>query len=989
MSKRPKSRPVREAAKRASNAVHSEAEHVEDFSPVPSAPTKRAPAKKKKNASARKAPSGGKTPTRASKPSGPFFKNLVRKTGSALLPGAPAAEEEEPARDDEKDEGGARPVSPSSNKPRDASGASGRAPSEPTSGSPDSAHGSDPDYPPSDLDDVPEPDDESSPGAAKEVAPVRESGGGGAPTEKGGGGAADNKSGGAKPLGISRKEPARAEDAVDSRAGEAPRTKLEYVKEQGMEATLAQLLFMAQRQEIETKEMRRELALIRDGCDDIQFRLTNVENKMEDVKVTASAAPAPAIGGKRARRIDGGIAGYEHRMGNKFPHIALYFPDSLWTHAILYASIEHIWTTTSADFTMEEGMQAISAVLLARSNNGKKDIFDTEVGRRASMFRHTVLTSALQLARCGKYPPVLPSHFEDVLDDSPFWLGKRGKEFYITDEHVTLGQNHHEKRCSNTPEYLRRVAIGDGADPIPNDYAIFIMIRLYKIMNDRLGNCRRKVREDFCQVFGYLFLKWPAHRTCRVSENGLQVRWSIPFDSFGRMPSEKVREASMDGARGVDVDSNNRAVYRHTSSACKELRLYVSHKVLLAKPGTIPGKKKSGVEILRKARQGSTPSSAQRKGKGNTRGAQKVPAVPTESRDRKGGDDGIEYEPVVFRRFISMLVPASAFLLAWAGLSVDTEPYKLLQYHNQSMRVLYNVAMLFREVFDLHPVRTIGDGRHNPAHSGRAAPDGLQGEVDKFFDMFVPANTVMERPLELATSCVDPEFYDLLHVVLKPSTEKHPARADKAGGGNRPVLTDADVEDGTPPRAGNVGRSDKTDVQAPATVRTGEDSEADGDAAPTGEKPKDGARPKSSTGDDDTVLARADDRDVGRKECRRRSSTKVLRGRKSAVAVSSPAPDEDVDLGSDDVAVDDAAADARDKAHERVASLLLDDDEEEEGRREDEEAARADRARRARAEPGKDVILPARRKRNDARRVRSDAEEKDGDGDSSEDEENE
>ena len=77
----------------------------------------------------------------------------------------------------------------------------------------------------------------------------------------------------------------------------------------------------------------------------------------------------------------------------------------------------------------------------------------------------------------------------------------------------------------------------------------------------------------------------------------------------------------------------------------KELRLFVSHDILL------------------------------RKGYVSFKSQRLSHAVPGE-------------RPWLFRRWLNLLTPASVFFMAWAGIPINTEPHKILKYHPHSMRVL-------------------------------------------------------------------------------------------------------------------------------------------------------------------------------------------------------------------------------------------------------------------------------------------------------------
>ena len=71
-----------------------------------------------------------------------------------------------------------------------------------------------------------------------------------------------------------------------------------------------------------------------------------------------------------------------------------------------------------------------------------------------------------------------------------------------------------------------------------------------------------------------------------------------------------------------------------------------------------------------------------------------------------------------FRRWLSMLVPASVLFTAWAGFSPDLDVYKSLRFHEKAMQVWYDVKFLISNAFDLHPVRAVRNGLKNRENVG-------------------------------------------------------------------------------------------------------------------------------------------------------------------------------------------------------------------------------------------------------------------------------
>ena len=91
---------------------------------------------------------------------------------------------------------------------------------------------------------------------------------------------------------------------------------------------------------------------------------------------------------------------------------------------------------------------------------------------------------------------------------------------------------------------------------------------------------RRRVKDDFCPVFGYLFLVWDSMPSVRVSAEPLYLQWNVTFEYVARLSSEKLRELREQDTDPTSADAWNRALYKHVA-LLKYLRIFVSHDVLL------------------------------------------------------------------------------------------------------------------------------------------------------------------------------------------------------------------------------------------------------------------------------------------------------------------------------------------------------------------------------------------------------------------------
>ena len=90
--------------------------------------------------------------------------------------------------------------------------------------------------------------------------------------------------------------------------------------------------------------------------------------------------------------------------------------------------MQHLWVHKTDEEEDEDVLKAISGMLLSRTGHGGKDIFSTEIGKQATAYRRAFLTNVLNLARDGTYPANIPASSDAVLEETPYWLGKHGKD---------------------------------------------------------------------------------------------------------------------------------------------------------------------------------------------------------------------------------------------------------------------------------------------------------------------------------------------------------------------------------------------------------------------------------------------------------------------------------------------------------------------------------------------------------------------------------
>ena len=249
---------------------------------------------------------------------------------------------------------------------------------------------------------------------------------------------------------------------------------------------------------------------------------------------------------------------------------------------------------------------------------------------------------------------------------------------------------------------------------------------------------RRRVREDFALFFGYMFNTWSDFPKVCVSDKSLDLRWNVPFEKITRLSDDNIRDCAVKNVKGVSADTWNNTVYGRMLGL-KSLRLLVAHEVVMEKG---------------------------------------------EGTDRKtyGGAQG---EVRLYRRWLSMIVPAAMLFMGWAVMPASMPVHKALRFHPKSMHVLYSVEMVLRDVFDLHPARAIRNGlKRSDKPSGRKFEgDQEQQELLKsFFQTLMPGKSLLERATDTATMKVDQELYEKDHLPTK--AEADASRSSPSCGGS-------------------------------------------------------------------------------------------------------------------------------------------------------------------------------------------------------------
>ena len=464
-----------------------------------------------------------------------------------------------------------------------------------------------------------------------------------------------------------------------------------------------------------------EMRTMREVVDTMHGRLDGIEASLGEHRMGPGDVKRGrlVLTKKGVLKVDTGLMdSYNAIMSKTAPNIQMYFPEKAWAHAILFAAFDDMWTySVGQTFSLQEVFYGLSSIFfsLANSVDGRsRDSYKGDVGLRASKYRRKVLSGLLDLARAGTYGPVIPDEKDVALEAKPYWLGRKGTGMYITEAHISAGQKQFETKTSNTPEYNRRLSIGSGVAPTPDDIAEYVMATLYKIMTEKFRSGRRRVAEDFCEMIGYLFVTWASLESVHVSDEFLMLRRFQARADMHILPFSDINHSWVEDTEDISANEKNKILFGKMFKS-REYRLWACHDILIS------GSSETKSEGVRHP-----------EGKNVRR----------------------------FKREMSLLAPVAKMFMSWAGFKGDMSLHELLRFHKQSMRVMYGVTVVIRDVLDCVVARQVGDGIKCKTRANVTRTDAEKDMLMKLWNLLLPGKTLMERAVFSSTCAVTEKFYE-------------------------------------------------------------------------------------------------------------------------------------------------------------------------------------------------------------------------------------
>ena len=465
-----------------------------------------------------------------------------------------------------------------------------------------------------------------------------------------------------------------------------------------------------------TQDMRtmwRDIRLTYKLVEELKDKMEGMDVTLAEIRSSISAKNAVA---RTLATGAGAIAKYEAIMKEFVPHATLYFPDRLWCEVIFWATIEHVYSSCQYEtITVDEFLVIMESIIFSLVGNKSLDWFTTtDVGKKASQYRKLVLKKAFEVARSGKYPMEQDKKAVVESDGLPYWLQKNGTDDYVLPCHLEEGQKINEEIQSHTDGYKRRVKIGNKLEePHSTDVAEFVVSLIYKHMSEVFRKRRRRLRSDFTELFGYLFVSWKEHGSICVDDQSIDMRWVQASADNVVANMSSIPESHSVVSGGKSASMRNHDLFSKTAGR-PELLLWISHDIVL---------------------------------------------LPAESEDddtsgpAKAGDISV----VTYPHRMSMATIILGIFRSWSGYSLPAS--QLMRLHKDTLRVLYALACPFREVTSIVKYPPVSAELRSVHPEEPTCSPKKAAKVRKFFDSILTAPSNIAAVISKATTEIPYKLY--------------------------------------------------------------------------------------------------------------------------------------------------------------------------------------------------------------------------------------
>lgn len=463
-----------------------------------------------------------------------------------------------------------------------------------------------------------------------------------------------------------------------------------------------------------------------------------MKGKMESVEVSIAEIRSLLMksleSGPKTVQVAGGagaVKKYENILSGFVPNAVAYFPDALWAEAMCWGTIEHVLVSSKYEsITLDEFVVILGSITFSLAGNKSLNSFtETPEGELATKYRFIVLNKAFELAKSGTYPPVQNKKTKEALDPNPFWLGKDGENDYVQSTNIVTGQKQHEEIQSQTDDYKRRVKIGNGLiQPNAKDIADFLGYQIYKHMMEVFRKRRRRMRSDFTELYGYLFVSWKEHSSVCVDNSSIDMRWvqasaDVKYEEISSIPETFDRPY-----KGKSTSVLNQELFSEYSRR-PEITMWLSHDVVVT-----PGDEDDG--------------------------------------QPKGSAGIVESYP----HRLSLAAVSLGIIRGWSGY--DQPACRLIKMHSHAMKVIYASACALREFTSIVKFPPMLDGlrTENPVFTNCTAKKVKS--LRKFFSTFLTAPSNIGTVIAKATMDIPMESFNKTKRTLQDTIVRFESKYD-------------------------------------------------------------------------------------------------------------------------------------------------------------------------------------------------------------------
>lgn len=499
-----------------------------------------------------------------------------------------------------------------------------------------------------------------------------------------------------------------------------------------------------------TNMMREEFAALQRNFQKAQVQTQTVNTKLrtEVAELRLMVATSDVL--KKKNRSD-----RQEQLDASLVLFEVVFCDSLIQMAVETCTIGHVTTFLQDTSERDYGHRAADAIRVmhfARQRKDTKDRFNSNIGQCYSRFRRGVVLTTLKAAqdnilrtfrsrydandKNGDGPTdgtYTDSRRADVKPELPSWA----QPGFVRFEHV-------ERSRRGIEEVNQHKTKKKPSDSVKDELSDHAADRLYSLIRSRFHACRDTARLGIFNEFGYIFADWSKtpldDGAVVVDQDTMKFEW-FSEDTSGlnidlkTVPVLRTRmstswRTSDPLIKMSELESENQSILSTFLGRHQEMLLHVTHDVFVLRDKR--GKRNEG---------------------------------------RSGGSaDGMEFEENLgelkqIHRVFNLFDIACRYLASYTGFSQYRSPKHVLSSHPNSLRAVFGIAALLREITAIF----VAKSREFGVREGLRSHRNDIGVHSVRIDDLLPPLSKREGPLKRSGIQLTKQAYERLHFTETPA----------------------------------------------------------------------------------------------------------------------------------------------------------------------------------------------------------------------------